>query len=202
MDIFLLKNNTRFSESYPRQIKIGLNSSCPAYFKLIRNKNILKGSIIKKGLNIIEIKATEFFQNPGTYEYTLVTKTDQTIKKKKFIITIRLIDKFEPSKIPKNNSNNMEILIPNNKKNIYQNIGPLNPISHRYENLDSINLFGIISKLIKKKKQKSLQKKLNKLRSKAARCRQMTIGFYPDNNVSQNKPIYATITINWKDLSR
>lgn len=198
MDIFLIKNKIQVLDCYPRKIKIGVISSHPAYFKLTGNGNILSGSLLTKGLNIIEIKSAEFFQNPGTYFYILVTKKNQTIHKIKLSIQVRFIDKFKSSKFPKKAHDNMEILIPGQEKNLQQHIGPLNPLTQRFENLDSINLFRIISELIKNKKKKSIQKKLEEIKSRVAKCNQMTIGFYPNNNENQNQPIYASVRLDWE----
>ena len=199
LEIFLIKDKIPVIQFPARQIKLGVSISHPVYFKLVRKENILQGSQFQRGLNIIKINSREFFQNPGIHEFILVTKKDQTQKKMKITITTRFPDSRETSIIPRTQSRNMKIEISGNQKRVYKKIGPINPLTHRYDNLDSINLLGIVSELIKKKKQKSLQKKLAKISSMAARCRQMTVAFYPEDNNNQRQPVYLSVSLHWEN---
>lgn len=200
IEIFLLKSKTDIFSSLPNQIKMGVVVPQPVYFKLVREGTIVRGSIFGKGLNIIELESAEFFQNPGTYEFVLATKKNHRVKKRKISITFRFIDKFEPSKIPGPGSDQIKMVIPGQSKNIGHNTGPLNPYTLRYENLDGINLFGIISKLIKKKKQAAMRKKLAEIRSRAARCRKMIVGFYPEDRNGNQEPITVLVTLAWENI--
>lgn len=199
VEIFLIKESTQIFDDFPDHLKIAVLTSHRAYYKLISDEKILTGGMYQKGLNIIDIKSSDMFQNPGTYTYALYTKKDDAINKKRFSITVRIMDPIEAAKKNSDHSDNMKILIPSPGKTSHQPTGPLNPLTHRYENLDSINLFGIISTLIKKKKLKKLQEKLNQIRTGPVRCRQMTVVFYPDHKKKQNQPVYASVTLYQED---
>ena len=75
-DLFLVEQKTASAFSPPANIVIGVEMTNPAYFRLIKNGQIVLGSMFHKGFNIIRVDASLLFSRPGIHVYQLQLKTD------------------------------------------------------------------------------------------------------------------------------
>ena len=89
-DIALVDDERYKGPNPPAEIGIGIEITKDAYYKLFTNKDVIKGGLLKKGFNIINIKANHLFEKSGSYIYLLDLKFNDLILKKEIEIDIRL----------------------------------------------------------------------------------------------------------------
>lgn len=89
-DIALVDDERYKGPNPPAEIGIGIEITKDAYYKLSTDKDVIKGGLLKKGFNIINIKANHLFEKSGSYIYLLDLKFNDLILKKEIEIDIRL----------------------------------------------------------------------------------------------------------------
>jgi hypothetical protein len=73
-DLFLVEQNNSSTFTPPASIVIGVEITNPAYYKIVKNDQIILGSMFHKGFNILRIDASSLFSQPGIHVYHLQLK--------------------------------------------------------------------------------------------------------------------------------
>jgi hypothetical protein len=74
----------------PEKLVIGIEISVEAYYKFSDKENVIKGGLLRRGLNIVDIEAIGLFEESGTHVYFLDLKVGDLILKKEIEIDIQL----------------------------------------------------------------------------------------------------------------
>jgi len=180
-EIFLMKGKFNSTLRPAEQPILAINSAHVAYFKLLKDNLMIRTGLFKSGLNRIELSSDEIFKKTDLAEYTLILKRGRIIETKRFQISVTIYAKMAAAKIQKNPAgkhtlsiyiNNKEMATrqkiilnqsENNLKTIIskEHVGPFNPMTGRFSSLDQINLFKMVSGILKKKKKSNQSKIMN-----------------------------------------
>jgi len=90
-DIFLIDNEMYNRHTPPGKIIIGINVLSDALYKLSSQEGIIKGGLLQRGFNSLDIPAQRLFDRTDSHLYVLEFKKDNSLEKKEIIIEIRLL---------------------------------------------------------------------------------------------------------------
>jgi len=89
-DIYFLQPHDLRDQGLPVRLILGLDVKREGLFKLFRGDEMIKGSLLKKGLNSISIPSKGLFNKSGQYEYLLEFKVGNMILSKKIIFDVQV----------------------------------------------------------------------------------------------------------------
>jgi hypothetical protein len=90
IEIGLIGERTGKTLAPPEKLVIGIDISMEAYYKFSYKENVIKGGLLKRGLNIVDIDAIGLFEESGAHVYFLDLKIGDLILKKEIEIDIQL----------------------------------------------------------------------------------------------------------------
>lgn len=90
IEVGLIKDKTGKTLAPPEKLVLGIDISMEAYYKLSDEENVIKGGLLRRGLNIVDIDAMGLFEESGTHVYFLDLKFGDLIIKKEIEIDIHL----------------------------------------------------------------------------------------------------------------
>ena len=90
VEIGLIGERTGRTFAPPEKLVIGIEISVEAYYKFSDKENVIKGGLLKRGLNIVDIEAIGLFEKSGAHVYFLDLKVGDLILKKEIEIDIQL----------------------------------------------------------------------------------------------------------------
>ena len=76
LDVFLVDQKTVQTFSPPAQIILGIEITTPALYKILKNDQVIAGSMLHRGFNILRVDASSLFNQPGVHVYNLQIKKD------------------------------------------------------------------------------------------------------------------------------
>lgn len=98
-NIWLVKSKTYSTLAVPAVLPIGININRRAYYKITDTREtIVKGGLLNKGSNIIELNAENFFKQSHSLHYILALKIADRVFKKKINIDVKLDSPTEKEK--------------------------------------------------------------------------------------------------------
>lgn len=100
IEIGLIGEKTGKTLAPPEKLVLGIDISVEAYYKLSDEENVIKGGLLRRGLNIVDIDATGLFEETGTHFYFLDLKSGDLIIKKEIEIDIHLDSPAVDSETP------------------------------------------------------------------------------------------------------
>ncbi len=112
-EIFLIKNPTKKFVTPPLEIRIGIQMSTPAFYKLSKKDVILGAGLLPIGVSSLSIPTESFFEKTANHTFLLELKTEQGITRKDIIIDIQLAVMETPKKIE------IEQNVPEHKLSLY-----------------------------------------------------------------------------------
>ena len=89
-DIYFLQPHDLLDQGLPDRLILGLDVRREGLFKLFRGDEMIKGSLLKKGLNSISIPSKGLFNKSGQHEYLLELKVGNMILLKKIIFDVQV----------------------------------------------------------------------------------------------------------------
>lgn len=89
-DIGFVGKETRKGFDPPDKLMIGLELSRSAYYKFADDKSVIKGGLLKKGLNLIDVKTGDLFTESGVHKYFLDLKAGDLTLRKEIEIDIQV----------------------------------------------------------------------------------------------------------------
>ncbi|MGD2246039.1 MAG: hypothetical protein PVI11_05785 [Candidatus Aminicenantes bacterium] len=103
IDIGLIGEKTDNTIAPPEKLVLGIEIPVEAYYKLSDGENAIKGGLLRRGLNIVDIEAKGLFEESGTHVYFLDLKVGGLILKEEIEIDIHLdsseVDSGTPSPV-------------------------------------------------------------------------------------------------------
>ena len=97
-DIFLIKNPNEQLLNPPDQIRIRIDMAAPAYYKLLKERQILSAGIFPAGHNSLSIPTESFFEKTAKHTFALELKTEQGIFRTNIIFDIQMAVMEAPKK--------------------------------------------------------------------------------------------------------
>jgi hypothetical protein len=98
-EIYLIKNPNKNYVTAPLEIRIGIDMTAPAYFKLSEKGNFINAGYLPKGDNSLSIPAESFFEKTERHTFSLELKTEKRITRKDIILDIQLAVLETPIKV-------------------------------------------------------------------------------------------------------
>jgi hypothetical protein len=74
----------------PETILLGVEMASDVYYKLMDDKNVLKGGRFHRGFNAVAIQAWKLLREPGVFSLTLEFKAGDLIVQREFIIGVQM----------------------------------------------------------------------------------------------------------------
>jgi hypothetical protein len=90
IEIGLIGEKTGKTLAPPEKLVLGIEIPVEAYYKLSDEENVIKGGLLRRGLNIVDVDATGLFEESGSHVYFLDLKVGDLILKKEIWIDIHL----------------------------------------------------------------------------------------------------------------
>lgn len=88
--IYLIHNPAEKHTSAPQEIRLGIETSESAYFKLTRDGDLIAAGLFPEGENSLSLPATSFFEKTAKHTFLLEVKTDRIILQKSLFIDVQL----------------------------------------------------------------------------------------------------------------
>lgn len=98
-EIFLIKNPSEKFVTPPLEIRIGIQMSTPAFYKLSKKDVILGAGLLPIGVSSLSIPTKSFFEKTAKHTFLLELKTEQRIIRKDIILDVQLAILESPKKI-------------------------------------------------------------------------------------------------------
>lgn len=95
-DIYLIKSQAEIS-SIPALIRIGLEMTSNAYYKLSQEGVIITAGLFPKGFNSISIPTASLLEQPGEHVYILELKTESRLYQREIVLDVQ-IETEDPQK--------------------------------------------------------------------------------------------------------
>ncbi len=100
IEIGLIGQKTGKTIAPPEKLVLGIDISVEAYYKFSDKENVIKGGLLRRGLNIVDFTAIGLFEESNTHVYFLDLKVGNIILKKEIEIDIHLDSPEGDSGIP------------------------------------------------------------------------------------------------------
>ena len=98
-EIFLIKNPNKIYVTPPPIIRIGIDMTAPAYYKLLNEDIILSAGLLPKGINSLSIPTVSFFEKTAKHSFLLELKTEEAVTRKEFVLDIQMAKMEAPKKV-------------------------------------------------------------------------------------------------------
>jgi hypothetical protein len=98
-EIYLIKNPNKEYITAPLEIRIGIDMSAPAYFKLSEKDNFIDAGYLPEGDNSLSIPTESFFEKTERHTFSLELKTEKKITQKDIILDVQLAVLETPIKV-------------------------------------------------------------------------------------------------------
>lgn len=100
IEIGLIEGKTGKTIAPPEKLVLGIDISVDAYYKFSDKENVIKGGLLRRGLNMVDVEAKGLFEESNTHVYFLDLKVGDLILKKEIEIDINLDSPGVDSGIP------------------------------------------------------------------------------------------------------
>lgn len=220
VDIALIETETYNKPTPPAEIPIAVEMEDEAYYKLSDKEKVIKGGLFHKGLNILHIEASHFFDKSDSHIYFLDLKRGNSLLRKEIEIDIQLESQekvFEPVEKVVNPEYKLsmfigdELIITSKKvspKKIplkvdlppwpeeYRPFGPVDTSEYSFNSFSIFSAVGVLQELLKKlKKGKSKEDQPKPI----PRLRQITTTFLRRDSEGMIREAKAVITLKTGD---
>ncbi len=225
IEIGLIGEKTGKTLAPPEKLVLGIEISEEVHYKLSDKENVIKGGLLRRGLNLVDIESKGLFEESGTHVYFLDLKVGDLILKKEIEIDIRLdssiVDSETPSPV-RDPEYELSMFIGNQlivsgkkfsfkgasfeieKPHLPEGYGPFYEIEKEYRNpmLNSFSIieaagavYDLIKKAIGKKKSQKSMRSIQK-------HKQLTVTFLRRDSEGVSREINARIELKAvKDIS-
>lgn len=219
-DIALIKSEIYDKSMPPAEISIGIEMGEDAFYKLSDKNDVIRGGLFHKGLNILYLEASRFFEKSDSRIYFLDLKKGNSLLRKEIEIDIKLESEEKEAK-PAEKAVNPEYklsmfvgdeLIVTSKKvppkhiplkvdlppwpEEYKPFGPVDTSEFTFNSFSILEAIGVLQGLIKnlgKGKEKEQQFK------PIPRLKQITTTFVRIDTEGITRKVEAVITLKTKD---
>jgi len=221
-DIALINGKIYHRSFPPAKILIGIDIRNDAYYKLSDKENIIKGGLLIKGFNLINIDAYYLFEKSESHLYFLGIKAGDLILKKEIEINIKL-DSHEEAEKAENEIENIEYklfmfigdqLIVSSKKFFHKKLPlkieipppsgeyrPFGPVVDKSDPfLNSFSIFTAAAGIYELIKSLKSGKNTGKKADSIQKLQQITTTFLRKNSEGIEKEVKAVITIRTRSL--
>lgn len=216
----MLINGERYQGPQPPpELLIGIDIKNRAYYKLMEEDEVIKGSVLSPGFNTIPLPAGSLFEQSGSHTYVLSLKKGPLILKKELTLQIQLTSSAPQKKETEGLKGEYtlslhigENLILSRKKmldRLQMEINPT-PLPPNYSFFDpdpdenpmahSVSIFDAVNVLTQLVKEATTKEKPETEPYTPQTTRRLTASFLRPDSQGKNRKVQAVITLKTQDL--